>query len=51
MLQEGNSKLKCRTDNNADSIKIPLQSIVAADNIIDSVFDDPTTDMTQRESF
>ena len=44
VLQVGNGELN---DSNADSIEIPPISIVA-DNIIESVFDDPTVDITKR---
>ena len=47
VLQVGNGKVKCKTATNADSIEIPPKTIVA-DNIIDSVFDDPNVDMTKR---
>ena len=44
MLQVGNGELN---DYNADSIEIPPISIVS-DNIIESVFNDPTVDITKR---
>ena len=44
VLQVGNGELN---DSNADSIEIPPISIVA-DDIIESVFDDPTVDITKR---
>ena len=47
VLQVGNGKLKCKTDTNADLIEIPPKTVVA-DNIIDSVFDDPNVNMTKR---
>ena len=47
MLQVGNGELKCSSYSNADSLEITPISIVA-NNIIESVFDDSTTDMTKR---
>ena len=47
VLQVGNGELECRSDSNADLIEIPPICVVD-DNIIDSVFDDPTADMTKR---
>ena len=47
VLQVGNGELRCSSDCNADSIEIPPISIVA-DNIIESIFDDPTVDITKR---
>ena len=47
VLQVGNGELRCSSDSNADSIEIPPISIVA-DNIIESIFNDPTVDITER---
>ena len=46
VLQVGNGELRCSSDSNADLIEIPPICIVA-DNIIESVFDDPTVDITK----
>ena len=47
VLQVGNGKLNCISDTNEDSIEIPTNCVVG-DNIIDSVFDDLTSDITKR---
>ena len=47
VLQVGNGELRCSNDSNGNSIEIPPISVVA-DNIIESVFDDPTVDITKR---
>ena len=47
VLQVGNGELRCSSDSNADSIEILPISIVA-DNIIESIFDDPTVNITKR---
>ena len=43
----GNGKLNCISGRNEDSIEMPTNCAVA-DNIIDSVFDDQTSDITKR---
>ena len=47
VLQVGNSKLTCISDTNEDSREIPTNCAVA-DSIIDSAFDDLTSDITKR---
>ena len=47
VLQVGNGKLNAISDTNENSIEMPTNCVVA-DNIIDSVFDDLTSDITKR---